>query len=306
MSKNYKNHLSSYLTWDQKKHSEEWLLFSDNLGEHICIDETALSDGELFTLVSNGSAKTQKGCLTAVIKGTKSSDIIKVLEKIPLEKRRQVKEVSVDMANNMEKVARACFPEALIITDRFHVAKLINEAVQTVRIKHRWEAIEEENKKVKSCKQEHEKYQAETYRNGDTKKQLLARSRYLLFKSSSKWSVSQKERAEILFKAFPDIGSAYKLSMMFRNIYETSETREQAEQAYLTWCRKIRERSLSVFCTAAHSIESHKESVLNFFANRTTNALAETLNSKIKAFRSVFRGVRDLSFFLYRVSLILA
>jgi len=55
-----------------------------------------------------------------------------------------------------------------------------------------------------------------------------------------------------------------------------------------------------------NSIKNNEEEILNFFNERRTNCLAETFNSKIKAFRSAFRGVKDLSFFLYRVSLIFA
>ncbi|MGJ1350624.1 transposase [Sphingobacterium siyangense] len=41
--------------------------------------------------------------------------------------------------------------------------------------------------------------------------------------------------------------------------------------------------------------------ILHYFDNRSTNASAESFNAKLKAFRSVFRGVRDTTFFLYRV-----
>jgi hypothetical protein len=71
-----------------------------------------------------------------------------------------------------------------------------------------------------------QKHVAHVYENGDTKKQLLARSRYLLFKSKSKWTLSQKKRAEILFIEFPELESLYNLMMMFRNIYEKSITKE--------------------------------------------------------------------------------
>ena len=43
---------------------------------------------------------------------------------------------------------------------------------------------------------------------------------------------------------------------------------------------------------------------LNYFVNRSTNAAAESLNSKMKGFRSELRGVRDLPFFLYRCTMI--
>jgi len=38
----------------------------------------------------------------------------------------------------------------------------------------------------------------------------------------------------------------------------------------------------------------------NYFIRRATNASAESFNAKIKAFRSQFRGVQDIPFFIFR------
>ena len=87
------------------------------------------------------------------------------------------------------------------VIDRFHVQKLVYEAVQELRITYRWQVIKEENKAMKAAKEKGEVYKAEELENGDTLRQLLARSRYLLFKSPDKWTKSQKIRAEITFQA---------------------------------------------------------------------------------------------------------
>ena len=306
MAKHYKNHLSGYFEWDQLEHAEDYILYPDNIGETLCLDEVALSDGELYTVLTNAKSRCQKGSLIAMVKGVKSSNVCDILNRIPISDRQKVKEVSVDMANNMEKIAETSFPSASVVTDRFHVAKLISEAVQEIRIKYRWKAIDEENDEIKKAKKLGGKYISPTFENGDSKKQLLARSRYLLFKPSNKWTDSQKIRAGILFEEYPDIEKAYKLSMMFRNIYETSFSITQANEKFIEWNKKIEEHDFPSFITASRSINSHKENILNYFVNRTTNALAESFNSKIKAFRSVFRGVKDVKFFLFRLTLILA
>lgn len=306
LAKHYKNHLSGFYDWDQLDHAEDWLLYPDNLGTTLCLDEVALSDGELYTILTNAKSKCQKGSLIAIVKGVKSSDVNKVLQHIPIEKRKSVKEVNVDMANNMELIARTCFPSASVVTDRFHVAKLVSEAVQETRIKYRWKAIEEENNAIKEAKKKGQKYSAPTFENGDTRKQLLARSRYLLFKPLSKLTESQRLRGRIVFREYPDIWKAYKLSMKFRNIYETAKNKEVANDRIRKWNETVNKTGITSFITAAESINSHKQTILNFFDNRSTNALAESFNSKIKAFRSVFRGVRDVEFFLYRISLIFA
>ncbi len=287
-------------------HAQDWILFEANIGSHICIDESALSQGELYTIITNASAACQKGSLIAMVKGTKSEDVIRVLEKIPLKERERVKQVTVDLARNMEKIGRISFPKCTIISDRFHVQQLPSEALQEMRITYRWEAIKEENEAIKKAKETGEKYTPEIFENGDTKKQLLARSRYLLFKPKSKWTDSQKARSEILFNYYPKLYKAYLLTMMFRNIYQTAYSPQNALERLELWYQKIEQYGYDSFITAAHSIESHQETILAFFIHRKTNALAESFNSKIKAFRSVFRGVRDIAFFLFRVSLIFA
>jgi transposase len=98
----YKNHSSDYKNWDQKSHAERWLLFTENIGAYLSIDEVSLSNGELWTIVTNKSGKGRKGTLLAAIRGTRGRDIISVLNKIPLELRNTVEEVTMDMAKNME------------------------------------------------------------------------------------------------------------------------------------------------------------------------------------------------------------
>ncbi len=96
--------------------------------------------------MTNKNGRSKQGTLVACVKGIKSDDIITAIERIPLEQRKQVKEVTLDMANNMNLTAKICFPNAKIVTDRFHVVKLVTEALQHVRVQHRWKAIEDENK----------------------------------------------------------------------------------------------------------------------------------------------------------------
>ena len=130
--------------------------------------------------------------MVAIVKGTSSETVIAALEKIPEEKLNEVKEVTLDMAESMRKIVRRCFPKARRVIDRFHVQKLAYDALQEMRIAHRWDAINEETEKKEEAKLTGEKYEPFVYINGDTRKQLLARSRYLLFKSPDKWSESQK------------------------------------------------------------------------------------------------------------------
>lgn len=306
LEEQYRDHLSNFHKWDQLAHACDWLLFPENLGSFLCIDETSLSQGELYTIITNKEAKGRKGALIAIIKGTESNYIQSILEKIPLKKRKQVKEITLDMAPAMEKISKYSFPNSKLVTDRFHVQKLAYEAVQEIRTKHRWEAIEQENSEIELAKETKQKYIPDTLENGDTLKQLLARSRYLLFKKETKWSVSQNIRAELLFSRYPDIKQAYDLSMDLGRIYHTTKDKGVAFTRLAKWYDKVEKVGFKSFNTIAKSIQEHYLTILNFFDNRSTNAAAESFNAKIKAFRASFRGVRNISFFLFRLANIYA
>lgn len=290
------------MKWTQLDHAQDWILFPENIGSNLSIDETSLSQSELYTIVTNKAAKGKKGALIAIIKGTNSQYVKSILHKIPTNLRRSVKEVTLDMANSMQNIVTACFPKAMQVTDRFHVQKLAYDALQQLRIEHRWEVLEQENQEIKLAKETGNIYKSERLENGDSLKQLLARSRYLLFKHHAKWTPSQVHRAEILFKLYPDIELAYQLCLELGNIYQTSKVKGVALTRLAKWYQKVETAGFKSFNTIARTIQNNYSTILNFFDNRSTNASAEAFNAKIKAFRSQFRGVRNIPFFLFRLT----
>lgn len=276
------------------------MLFPKNLGVYLSIDELSLSKGELYTFVTNKSGHGKQGTLVASIKGTRSQHIIKVLEKLPLQVRKQVKEITLDMAKNMESSVTMAFPEATLVTDRFHVVKLAMESLQHLRIKLRWIELDKENKAIEEAKKQGLKYKPIQLSNGDTPKQLLARSRYIIAKKPNDWTENQKQRAALLFKLYPHLETAYKHTLEFRSIYENTD-KLLAKERFRKWIEKTFEQKLKTFYTTANTIKSNFENILNFFNNRNTNANAESFNAKIKLFRANLRGVTDTTFFLFRL-----
>jgi transposase len=154
-------------------------LFPKNIGSHLSLDETAFSNGDLYTILTNKKAKGRKGAIIAMSKGTKADTVIKILEKTPSKQRKKVKEATLEMAGNMGLILKKSFPNATLVIDRFHVQKLALGVLQEIRIKHRWEALDAENDAIESARNKSVKYSSELLSNGDTLKQLLARSRYL-------------------------------------------------------------------------------------------------------------------------------
>lgn len=306
LQQQYKDFLSDFHSWGQKDHADEWMLFEDNIGTSLSIDETALSNGELYTIVTNKEAKGGKKAIVAMLKGTQAEQIITVLERIPARKRNKVKEVTMDMAASMIKAIRRCFTNAIRVIDRFHVQKLAYDAVQEARIKYRWEALDAESSSIEEARKNKQAFQPEVFSNGDTLKQLLARSRYLLFKHESKWTASQKERADLLFPRYPELFKAYNLAIRLGNIFTICKSKQVAFKRLAIWYNDVEAAGIDAFRTVARSVQQHYESILNFFDNRSTNASAESFNAKVKAFRATSRGVRDTTFFLFRLAKIYA
>lgn len=306
LQEQYKHHISHYRDWDQQQHASEWILYPENTGTHLSIDETSLSNDELYTIVTNKSAKGGKGALVAMIRGTQAENIIEVLKKIPERLRNQVEEVTLDMAPAMNLAVERCFRKAHRVTDRFHVQRLACDAVQELRIKYRWEALDQENEAIKTARSEGITFVPDVLENGDTLKQLLARSRYLLFKHKDKWTGSQKVRSRLLFERYPKLQEAYYLSLRLGIIYRTCKTKEEAFKKLALWFNEVEASTIASFKTVVRTVETHYLSILNFFNNRSTNASAESFNAKIKSFRSSSRGVRDIPFFLFRLANIYA
>ena len=150
--------------------------------------------------------------------------------------RYKVKTISKDLAQNFDWLAREIFPNAQRIADKFHIIKMALEALQDVRIRFRQQVLTEERLRREKHNEEQMQQRDNAKRlginykkeslpilpvleNGDTKMELLARGRGLLFKRKDQWTPSQKERAEILFKNFPEIKTMYNFIESFRGFY---------------------------------------------------------------------------------------
>jgi transposase len=261
----------------------------------------SLSQGELYTFITNKKGKGKQSSLVCCIKGTLAKDITAVLDKIPVAQRQQVKEITLDMAKNMESAARGSFPNAKLVTDRFHVVRLATEALQHLRVKLRWDELDIENNAITEAKKTGQKYKAAELENGDSPKQLLARCRYVFVKKQHEWTDSQRQRASLAFKRYPVLEQAYHHVIQFRKIYENA-TITQAKEQFTSWIESTAQLKIKEFNTVSHTVKNNMDNILNFFQNRSTNANAESFNSKIKLFRANLRGVVDTSFFLFRLT----
>ncbi len=235
-AKRYKDTLSDFETWEQKGHAAEWILLPQNAGKDHGIDETSLQ-GELYTIVHNKDAHGRKGAIIAVVKGTNPADVLRVLMRLPGDKREMTESITMDLSDCMRAIAREAFPKAIAIRDCFHVVKRGGEGCEEIRLRLKREAIKGLNKKKaefrkyleglaaqrksyrKRMKAKHGKnwkkssrgkkpkrlntrFEPPKLKNGETLVEALTRCRKQLSMSREKWSATQEKRAKILYDIF--------------------------------------------------------------------------------------------------------
>lgn len=98
-----------------------------------------------------------------------------MLKRIDENRRYAVREVTLDLSDSMRKIVRTAFPRASRVIDRFHIQKLACEAVQEIRIRHRWDAIQQANDEMEYARLTGGNYVLFRFPNGDTRKERLAR-----------------------------------------------------------------------------------------------------------------------------------
>jgi len=301
----YKEYISDFRIWEDS-HPYPYILYKKNIGPYLSIDETCLSQGELYTIVTNKEGHGKQGTLVAMIQGTRSEDVISALEKLPRSLRLKVKEITLDLSPTMRLIAKKSFPKATLVADRFHVQRLMNEAISDLRIDYRWQAIDLENSEIELAKEEKRKYIPHVFENGDTRRQLLARSRHVVMKHFCKWTNNQQKRADILFREYPALEEAYRISMELTRIYNTTIDKQIGLTRLARWYDKVEKLNLKFFKSVTETMQNNYGIICNYFDNRSTNASAESFNAKVKAFRAQFRGVRDIPFFIFRLAKLFA
>ena len=194
----------------------------------------------------------------------------------------------------MMSIAAEVFYNAHVVNDRFHVQQVYNEAVDEIRVDIRRQLIAEDNARDKS-------EPPVTYSNGETMRQILARSKHTLMMAQNKWTDIQRHRANILFRHYPILKDAYRLAMDLRRIFNMKLLPTKAMGKMNEWYEKVMALGDNNFRSVIKTFKNHAPTILNYFRRRATNASAEAFNSKVKIFRSQMRGVRDRNFFIFRL-----
>lgn len=262
------------------------------------------------------------GKIALMISTTKLHIIKKILYLLPASISFGVKKVTRDMAGGYSWMIREIFPYAVQIADKFHVIKHALDALQDVRVRYRQMLLtkrrrayekhkKNERERKKECEAKNKKYRKNKFeykepilKNGETRLQLLAKSRYLLFKLPEKWEDYQKERAEILFSEYLEIKTAYDRVCEFRQWMKkenVSRNPKELKAELNKWYERAEKDDIEEIINFKSLVERNESYILNYFDDGDTNADAEGLNSQIQKFIHMNGGVKDRDFFHFRL-----
>lgn len=182
-------------------------------------------------------------------------------------KPEQVLEASMDMSPAfMAGVAKA-FPKAKITFDRFHVVKLLNEAMDTVR-----KLEQRESKSLKGHK-------------------------YTFLKDWDRLSDKRRRELVNLMDEYPTLGEAYRLKALFNDLW-TMPNIPSAEAHLAAWTEEVQRSSIQPFMQFAKTVKTHWTGIVRFIESRLTNGLLEGINHKIQLAKRRARGYRNIQNFI--------
>jgi transposase len=287
-----------------------------NFGKEMAIDEKQIGE-KMHTIVSN----RQTGKIAFMVESMRFKDLEKLLD-AGSEECRDVETLTRDLSPLYAGVGEKLFPNSSSVADKFHIIRSLMDACQDVRVRLRQDNLREKRVQYQAHKKQEKQrkneclavgkeyagekftYHQEQLSNGETVLESLARSRYLLFKYSDQWTVSQRSRAYALFEKFPEIEKVYNRCCEFRDWMkkENVGTSISALKKQLqNWMKKVEQDDVDEMLNFKSMVERNELPILNYFRFGVTNAIAENINSRIQRFIMINQGTRDREFFYFRM-----
>jgi len=288
----------------------------EDFGSDMAIDEKQIGE-EMHTILSN----RQSGKIALLARSIKAKELIELLPKFQ-GKGFTVKSITRDLSVSYDWFCRQAFCNSLHVADKFHIIKSLLDACQDIRVRYRQELLsdkrlkyedfkKQEHQRKEECKKTQQRFIAQKFvykevkaDNGETLLELLARSRYLLYKYPDDWTMSQKQRAITLFKHYPQIEKAYNLSCDFRTWYRkenVGKNKEEMRKRLQEWYLDVEKSGVMEMENFKSTVERNEGIIINYFVKGDTNANAEAINSKIQRFIMMNQGTRDREFFYFRL-----
>ena len=188
--------------------------------------------------------------------------VIRYLYQLP--NRQIVRYVCMDMWEPYRDAVAIALPQAIIVVDKFHVQRMANLALDTVR---------------------------KSIREGLTPKvrRTLMHDRFILLKRYRELDTHELLVLESWIKNFKDLGTAYQLKEQFYDIWESKNKREALER-YQEWRSRIPEQIEAAFQPLKTAVSNWEKEIFAYFDHPVTNAYTEAVNSLIRVMNRLGRG----------------
>ncbi len=180
--------------------------------------------------------------------------------------KNQIKVGCCDMSNSYIGAIKAHCPNAVLVLDRFHMVKALNEAVDEVR-KEQWREASATNRKV------------------------LKGLRWLLYRHSSTRTRENTGTLKALEKANNRIYRAWRLKDEFEQFWEYKAT-WAAERFLKNWMTSALRSRLAPLKKFVNTLRKYYFGVVAFIQVRITNAVGEGLNRIAKIVKNRASGFR--------------
>ena len=240
---------------------------------HIGIDEFAVAKGHTYKTIV---VDVETGHIVYVGEGKGKDALVKFWRRVK-HAGAQIQTISSDLSPAFIASVRENAPAAIHVYDHFHVIKLVNEAVDNVR---------------------RQTYNAE---KDQEMRQVIKGNRWLLlYRDKSKWKDDMHQRLQTILEMNKPIATAYYLKEDVDQIWKMS-TKQDADQYLEQWCRTAEESELLPMKKVAATIRKHKEGILAWYDYKTSNAIVEGINNKIKVMKRRAYGYRDQTYFNLRL-----
>ena len=250
----------------------------------VGIDDLALKKGhrDFATIVS---ARTEEGKnrLLGVLENREKATVKGFFLSIPKDLRDTVQCVCSDLYEGYTEAAREVFGERVeVVADRFHVAKLYRKEVDTLRKKEmgrlKRELAEGEYKKLKG-------------------------SMWLVRKDPDTLDEEERATLRLLFTYAPALFLTYALGWALTKIFDTPQTKTEAEERIRAWMRLVKETKAEGFDRFMNTLDEKMDLITNYFIRRQNSGFVEGLNHKIRVLLGRCYGVFNRTHLFQRLSL---
>ena len=189
-------------------------------------------------------------------------------------KGESIKDVSMDMSPAFISGVKTHLPTASVTFDKFHVVKLLNDAVDEVR-------------------------RLERAANPE-----LAKTRYIWLKNPANLTSNQQETLDKfdITKSNLKTAKAYRIRLAFQDLY--TQPKDQAEDFFRRWYFWATHSRIEPIIKVAKTIKAHWKGVLRWFESGINNGILEGINSLAQAAKAKARGYRSNRNFIAIIYLI--